>query len=267
MAAKKAPHRTPHPLPTAEGLSKPPRWPSQALCSRIAALFPPSPVTQDLHKTASEPGHWFLEFQSPQPSQMLCPRQARRQTALPSGPQTAGGKGTKSLGQWGATWPDLPWGLCPSCSLPRGSPQEGDVWLFSPRPLLCPALYNCFSAYICLMPPCPVLPMSHNDANGQKRTAALLKQDSAPQLLPSRQPDLLPLVLLGILGHACCNFSRFLRALWFCLHQFQTQNCWFLVHGRPSCCLPHCQVSSLCTSSRTLEFVQAENSTFGQGAG
>lgn len=133
MAAKKAPHRTPHPLPTAEGLSKPPRWPSQALCSRIAALFPPSPVTQDLHKTASEPGHWFLEFQSPQPSQMLCPRQARRQTALPSGPQTAGGKGTKSLGQWGATWPDLPWGLCPSCSLPRGSPQEGACLALLPQ--------------------------------------------------------------------------------------------------------------------------------------
>lgn len=34
-----------------------------------------------------------------------------------------------------------------------------------PRPLLSLALYNCFSASICLIPPCPVLPTSHNDAN------------------------------------------------------------------------------------------------------
>ncbi|KAK2508056.1 hypothetical protein MC885_003888 [Smutsia gigantea] len=161
----------------------------------LRPFLPPSPVTQGLPETASEPRHWFLEFQSPQLSQMLCPGQARRQTARPCGPQAAGGKGTKSWDK-GNHLAQPPSGPLPFPLSPQGLATGG--------PLLCPALYNCFSTYICLIPPYPVLPMSHNDANGQKKTAALLKQDSGPQLSPSRQPNLL---LLGTLGHACWDFT------------------------------------------------------------
>ena len=107
--------------------------------------------------------------------------------------------------------------------------------IFFPRATPVPALYNCFSAYICLIPPCPVLPVSHNDANGPKDNSR--SKRASPSFCPAHRPDLLLLLLLlRILVHAgnpsaCWDFSPFLHAFWFCLEQFQTWNCWFLAHG------------------------------------
>ena len=73
--------------------------------------------------------------------------------------------------------------------------------------------------------------------SGQKRTGALLEQESSPSFRPAHRPDLLLLLLLlGILVHAgnpsaCWDSGQFLHAFWFRLEQFQPWNCWFLVRG------------------------------------
>lgn len=86
---EKAPHRMLSPLPTVEALSKLLQSHSQALWS--SGLWPflssssvnPGPCIKQL----LSPGTWFLEFQSLQPSQILCPGQTPKENC-PS-PQAA----------------------------------------------------------------------------------------------------------------------------------------------------------------------------------